>query len=1796
MISKKLCAWGVSLTMGMSFFVSPIHATEGSNAEVQISETAISIGNNQLARHFQVKNQRISTLSIENRRANKTLRPAQGSEDFVIHTVADDQTEVLSPAPLQYVINGDEIDRQQWTATLANAQGAQIAQEQLAKLFDGNLNTHVDQYQVSGQPFTLIIDMQQAQTISALSVDKRPGFAQDAYGLNGTMGGFELYVSQDGQQWTKATEGSFSAEEYRLHQVGNLYNVGDPVFRNFQAVTGRYVKLVQTSCALGSAEEFTSAELHLYKSEVTKDVVEVLPNQDLDRSQWSISVKNAQKQAFSETSARTIIDGNLETYPNEYTISGNPFTVEVDMKSPQTISSFSVDKRPGFVDKAYGLNGTLGQYELYTSMDGQDWQLAGVGEFTQEAYHLHQEGALYNVGRRVYANLANPMTAQYVRLVQKSNALGNSEELTSAEFHLYADQYSGYDWTKPVNQSDDAIRSSDLKFKEARMEESDKGKKLIISYEPYVHQGSTYTINAIYVMENGKHYMRSYLEIQTDSPQGEKIDSIDQDAFVLPSDVEGEWSIPDESQISSMWIGKHELMLGQPIYVDGLFLGNEFPAADTDIVDGKTQIRYYSGKNFERLREDGQLSPEGVYVTWQNVLGAAQSTNISVVQTEFFRYINDIATPTDFRKQYNSWYDNMMNITDESIAKSFYGAQDGLNEQGVAPLDAYVVDDGWNNYYDGTYTGPSPAAGEGTPNQTGFWEFNNKFPDELYPSTQLAKNLKSNFGLWVGPQGGYNFFSSFAEYLQSVGTGYVQSNSALGKVICTGSQKYLDNWLTRFLDYQDRFDIDYWKWDGFASRPCNDPSHDHMVGGYKDMYFTSDMWEKWIRVFERFRQARADKGKGLFINATCYVNLSPWMLRWVNTIWVQDSGDTGEIGTGPRHVKKIYYRDQVYYNLLKKNQVQFPLKNIYNHDPIYGVSDGSKASTEDFRQYLYANAVRGTAFWELYYSPSILDEAKWMVSADVLDWAEQNFSILQHAKLFGQQPSKGVYGYSSWDGTKGIVSFTNPTDEQQNYSLTLNDAIGVDPNLREGNVVQILPYALGQQQPSVSYGEDLNVELAPHETKIFEINIQDKRPLEVVSATNQGSSIRVKFSKPVSDSAEFILNGQPVQGQLMPDYRTYEISVDQLKTGQQSLQISKVTDSQGNVLNKEITFPVYENNIVTKTEVDTKPEVGQQAYFLDGQTKTLTKEGVAGKGTFSAHVAFSTQSTNASLLSQEGAWRLSIDENGYLVAEAGSATLRSQQEQIKVVEKANGIINTPAYQPTTTKTIVTGKINDGQFHTIDLNRQANGMLQLYVDGVLVDSVYDQQHLNESLEKAPIVLGGSSLQADIYKVLVKNKSFTQAQTEAMYQESNPSSLTYLDRSQWTASANSQMEGKTGDATAQAAIDGREDSWWHSNYVGKAPDGPHELTLDFHQDTTFDVISYMGRGGANGDVKKMIVYAKQDGKWNLILENQALDSSKVTNVITLAEPVKAEAIRFELLETVNGFGAAKEINLGLQGKPVDLALVQADLQKEQERMEKLNEKDYTSESWQAYQNAISRLTNYVKSVESGVLTSSAIRTQMLEEVQAAYDALIEQTAPAKPDFVIDSKGVDGVSVKLQAKNGMTIKQLQEAYKGYRLVVEKADDKTDKTAHLEKLGIDDASLQDQSVFRVYLMNEEGEVVQPLAGSEFVVTLPVSEALRQKAEQQALYVVHYMDNDQVEKMDWTYQSDTQSLQIKMDHFSEVAVFAQKGQTTPSDNKTQPKKPTSILTGLQTNTVVWGVGVLVALLGLIILKRGKRT
>lgn len=512
--------------------------------------------------------------------------------------------------------------------------------------------------------------------------------------------------------------------------------------------------------------------------------------------------------------------------------------------------------------------------------------------------------------------------------------------------------------------------------------------------------------------------------------------------------------VMEDSEIDGVYAS-----LGQPFYVDSLFFGCEFPATDNRIIHGTGQIKYYVGKAVDKN-----------FACPVTVMGGACDNTMQQVQRAFFEYIDFISTKTHLRFQYNSWYDHMLDINAENIEKSFYEIEKGLSAHGVAPLDAYVVDDGWNNY------------------KGNFWSFNNKFPNEMYDVCEQCKKMNSHFGMWLGPRGGYDYYKKFAKRIEKSGKGYFNKQS---RDICVASRKYLGNLEEFLIDQTKKFDVDYWKLDGFCLKPCKDSSHDHMTGGENDMYFVTDMWHKWIKLLTNLRESRLQEGKSLWINMTCYVNVSPWWLQWVNSIWLQNSKDIGfaeNYEEQPRVEAEITYRDGKYFDCICRRANQIPLKNIYNHEPIYGNTAKIEYTDDEFKKFVYWCAVRGQALNEFYLSYNMMNDSKWESLSNVINWQKSVYHVLQKATFIGGDPCENnIYGYISWteDG-EGVIALRNPTKEKASLTLTLNKLMGVPETLKDVRVTNIYNKSMPQSEESYSYNDKINLNMHPFEVMIFQ--------------------------------------------------------------------------------------------------------------------------------------------------------------------------------------------------------------------------------------------------------------------------------------------------------------------------------------------------------------------------------------------------------------------------------------------------------------------------------------------------------------------------------------------------------------------------------------------------------------------------------------------------------------------------------------------------------------------------------------
>lgn len=110
-------------------------------------------------------------------------------------------------------------------------------------------------------------------------------------------------------------------------------------------------------------------------------------------------------------------------------------------------------------------------------------------------------------------------------------------------------------------------------------------------------------------------------------------------------------------------------------------------------------------------------------------------------------------------------------------------------------------------------------------------------------------------------------------------------------------QRYVTNFTDMAVTWMEDYGVNYWKWDGFAdsaqygafasgeSAVGYDEAHQHMYGGPNGYFHATDLWEKWIVLFDKvWETASTEQIEDLWISLTCYVNPSPWFLQWSNSV------------------------------------------------------------------------------------------------------------------------------------------------------------------------------------------------------------------------------------------------------------------------------------------------------------------------------------------------------------------------------------------------------------------------------------------------------------------------------------------------------------------------------------------------------------------------------------------------------------------------------------------------------------------------------------------------------------------------------------------------------------------------------------------------------------------------------------------------------------------------------------------------------------------------------------------------
>ncbi|MCX6138411.1 MAG: alpha-galactosidase [Ignavibacteriales bacterium] len=508
---------------------------------------------------------------------------------------------------------------------------------------------------------------------------------------------------------------------------------------------------------------------------------------------------------------------------------------------------------------------------------------------------------------------------------------------------------------------------------------------------------------------------------------------------------------------------------GQPIAIStresGAFFGMEYPAADNRITAAEKGFHVFCGSEIGE-----KISSAGI-MTADVVIGL---TPDSRVKQWFMEYVSGIrVVPVRPYILYNSWYDlrsaeyphvppeNVMN--EKNVTRIADLMRTNMTVKHGIPLDAFVLDDGWDVY------------------ESDWALRRTQFPNGLTPIADMLKKNNTTLGLWFGPTGGYSFRMKRINWMKQQGYEIV-GNTPNTAMMCLAGTRYDSLFSKRVLDFTAQDGVGYFKWDG-VQFSCSELNHGHSPGIFSRHAVMKS-------VANQCRAVRA-KNPSAYLNITSGTWLSPWWVMHANQIWMQgeDYGYADVPSISPRDAA-ITYRDLSLYEDFRKNDFWFPMQNLMTHGIIKGTLQklgGESEPLDKFANEVMLYLARGVSMWELYISPDILTEDEWMVMASAMCWARDRFSIFSATEMIGGDPKKREsYGYVHFKGNHGIIAARNPFITDTSLSVRLNPEYGLDAHA-SGLVLERVYPDRWISPLLYKSGDRISLPLSGYETAVYEL-------------------------------------------------------------------------------------------------------------------------------------------------------------------------------------------------------------------------------------------------------------------------------------------------------------------------------------------------------------------------------------------------------------------------------------------------------------------------------------------------------------------------------------------------------------------------------------------------------------------------------------------------------------------------------------------------------------------------------------
>ena len=278
----------------------------------------------------------------------------------------------------------------------------------LSSAFDDNLATfwHSEWSSYTGTtfPYEINVNLGNLYKLNAF------GYTPGRNGLKGgNIGGYEIYVSQDGVTYTLATSGTWADD-------------GTYKEASFDVQIASHIRLVALSTESGNLDIASAAEFDVFAESATPVIEPV----NLDPTNFIVTTNSEELTGEGAPNGHLIsaFDDDLATFWHSewssYAGTTFPYEINVNLGNLYKLNAF------GYTPSRDGLKGgNIGGYEIYVSQDGVTYTLATSGTWADDGTYKE---ASFDV-----------QIASHIRLVALSTESGNLDIASAAEFDVFAD-------------------------------------------------------------------------------------------------------------------------------------------------------------------------------------------------------------------------------------------------------------------------------------------------------------------------------------------------------------------------------------------------------------------------------------------------------------------------------------------------------------------------------------------------------------------------------------------------------------------------------------------------------------------------------------------------------------------------------------------------------------------------------------------------------------------------------------------------------------------------------------------------------------------------------------------------------------------------------------------------------------------------------------------------------------------------------------------------------------------------------------------------------------------------------------------------------------------------------------------------------------------------------------------------------------------------------------------------------------------------------------------------------------